>query len=94
MRATLKVISAPFGYSEPKNAFLGVAPNQPATITPNTQKIPESLLGPKPGLASCCLKKEWLDPESNRGHEDFQSSALPTELSSREALNPNDTPHW
>jgi hypothetical protein len=27
---------------------------------------------------------EWLDPESNRGHEDFQSSALPTELSSRE----------
>ncbi len=24
----------------------------------------------------------WLDPESNRGHEDFQSSALPTELSS------------
>ncbi len=29
---------------------------------------------------------EWLDPESNRGHEDFQSSALPTELSSRERL--------
>ena len=31
------------------------------------------------------LDKEgkWLDPESNRGHEDFQSSALPTELSSR-----------
>ncbi len=29
---------------------------------------------------------EWLDPESNRGHEDFQSSALPTELSSRETI--------
>ncbi|MDK2964220.1 MAG: hypothetical protein PWQ29_1614, partial [Verrucomicrobiota bacterium] len=26
----------------------------------------------------------WRDPESNRGHEDFQSSALPTELSRRE----------
>ena len=26
--------------------------------------------------------KEWLEPESNRRHEDFQSSALPTELSS------------
>src|SRR3712207_7195895 len=24
----------------------------------------------------------WLDQESNQGHEDFQSSALPTELSS------------
>ena len=23
----------------------------------------------------------WRDPESNRGHKDFQSSALPTELS-------------
>ena len=26
--------------------------------------------------------REWLGPESNRGHEDFQSSALPTELPS------------
>ena len=26
--------------------------------------------------------EEWLGPESNRGHEDFQSSALPTELPS------------
>ena len=26
--------------------------------------------------------KWWLIPESNRGHEDFQSSALPTELTS------------
>ena len=25
--------------------------------------------------------KWWRDPESNRGHKDFQSSALPTELS-------------
>jgi hypothetical protein len=24
----------------------------------------------------------WLEPESNRRHKDFQSSALPTELSS------------
>ena len=27
------------------------------------------------------LNKWCLDPESNQGHEDFQSSALPTELS-------------
>ena len=27
-------------------------------------------------------KKKWLGPGSNRGHEDFQSSALPTELPS------------
>ena len=27
--------------------------------------------------------ERWLGPESNRGHEDFQSSALPTELPSR-----------
>src|SRR5262245_27292680 len=27
--------------------------------------------------------KKWLGPESNRRHEDFQSSALPTELPSR-----------
>ena len=29
------------------------------------------------------VEGEWLEPESNRRHEDFQSSALPTELSSR-----------
>ena len=28
-----------------------------------------------------CLFGWWRDPESNRGHKDFQSSALPTELS-------------
>jgi hypothetical protein len=26
---------------------------------------------------------EWRDPDSNRGHHDFQSCALPTELSRR-----------
>ena len=29
------------------------------------------------------VKERWLGPESNRGHEDFQSSALPTELPSQ-----------
>ena len=28
------------------------------------------------------MEKWWLDPELNWGHKDFQSSALPTELSS------------
>ncbi len=27
------------------------------------------------------LKEWWPDSESNQGHDDFQSSALPTELS-------------
>ena len=29
----------------------------------------------------------WQDPELNRGHKDFQSSALPTELSCRTIVN-------
>jgi hypothetical protein len=34
---------------------------------------------------SCVLQEfpKWRDPESNRGHHDFQSCALPTELSRR-----------
>ena len=34
-------------------------------------------------LLPACLLEWWRDPESNRGHKDFQSSALPTELSRR-----------
>ena len=30
-----------------------------------------------------CENEVWLGAESNRRHEDFQSSALPTELPSR-----------
>jgi hypothetical protein len=30
--------------------------------------------------------ERWLEPESNQRHEDFQSSALPTELPGQEAL--------
>src|SRR6266481_1482146 len=33
-----------------------------------------------------CENEVWLGAESNRRHEDFQSSALPTELPSRIAL--------
>ncbi len=33
-------------------------------------------------------KERWLERELNPRHEDFQSSALPTELSSRMAENP------
>ena len=29
----------------------------------------------------------WPDQESNQGHEDFQSSALPTELSGHEYIH-------
>ena len=34
----------------------------------------------------------WLDQESNQGHEDFQSSALPTELSSHMTWRPPTLP--
>ena len=39
--------------------------------------------GPKPdALPSCAMLRQWWpETESNRRHEDFQSSALPTELS-------------
>ena len=40
--------------------------------------LPEHLIYPEIPINT----GEWLDTESNRGHEDFQSSALPTELSS------------
>ena len=32
------------------------------------------------GLALFCLFLKWYHQESNRGHKDFQSFALPTEL--------------
>ena len=35
----------------------------------------------------------WLDQESNQGHEDFQSSALPTELSSHITWQRPTLPH-
>ena len=35
---------------------------------------------------SLILKEIWLGAESNRRHEDFQSSALPTELPSLNTL--------
>ncbi len=39
--------------------------------------------GKQTGPALQILLKWWQDPESNRGHKDFQSSALPAELSCR-----------
>ena len=30
------------------------------------------------------VKREWLGPESNQRHMDFQSTALPTELPSQQ----------
>ena len=36
----------------------------------------------KTGKPSLSIRKEWLGPESNQRHMDFQSTALPTELPS------------
>ena len=51
------------------------------------------------GFADLCLTTWlwrhtwWLDQESNQGHEDFQSSALPTELSSHITWHRSTLPH-
>src|SRR5690606_18083746 len=39
------------------------------------------------------LEEWWQDPESNRGHKDFQSSALPTELSCQSRTHIQPGPH-
>ncbi len=48
----------------------------PRTEPPRTRKRAKK----KPADAGL---REWRDPDSNRGHHDFQSCALPTELSRR-----------
>ena len=59
---------------------------------------PRFELGNK-GFADLCLTTWlwrhtwWLDQESNQGHEDFQSSALPTELSSHITWQRSTLPH-
>src|SRR4051812_45921575 len=46
---------------------------------------PPSQRPPADGTESAAMqvKRKWRDPDSNRGHHDFQSCALPTELSRR-----------
>ena len=43
----------------------------------------ERIYSPPRLATSLPLQKRWLETESNCRHEDFQSSALPTELSSQ-----------
>src|SRR5271165_2572318 len=45
--------------------------------------------GPEPRPLMVSLRKWWQDPELNRGHKDFQSSALPTELSCQPSFPPS-----
>ena len=56
----------------------------------NDTKGHEHPIGGHSGVAASALKTlhlqgilRWRDPDSNRGHHDFQSCALPTELSRR-----------
>src|SRR4029077_4452439 len=49
------------------------------------QSSPKVAPIPRPPLSSRTSFIEWLGPESNRRHVDFQSTALPTELPSRES---------
>src|SRR5262249_43872763 len=48
------------------------------------QSCPKVVTIPRRPLSSRTSFLEWLGPESNRRHADFQSAALPTELPSRD----------
>ena len=48
------------------------------------QSFPTVATIPRPPLSSRTSFTEWLGAESNRRHVDFQSTALPTELPSRD----------
>ena len=50
-----------------------------AHSSPNRRLIPAQLPAEKWGV--CRVLLPWRDPDSNWGHHDFQSCALPTELS-------------
>ena len=51
-------------------------------VDPKNQPIPQPLvLTQKKTAPFGSGQKWWPDQESNQGHQDFQSSALPTELS-------------
>ena len=43
----------------------------------------EPMFGSESSVFNAILKKVWPEPDLNRRHKDFQSSALPTELSSQ-----------
>ena len=61
--------------------------NSPVTVGASSRQQPMAKPQPHPAEPSVRLHQEvWLGAESNRRHEDFQSSALPTELPSRIAL--------
>ena len=60
-----------FGRPGPNMAMSG--PNQRCRLS-HRQKRDPGFIG---------LSGAWRDPDSNRGHHDFQSCALPTELSRR-----------
>ena len=52
----------------------------------NRRTLRERIYSPPRLATSLPLRKWWLGTESNRRHEDFQSSALPTELPSRKKI--------
>ena len=45
-------------------------------------------------IGCCWTLKWWLISESNQGHNDFQSFALPTELISRNKKSLNKSKWW
>ncbi len=48
------------------------------SIPPKNKKIPISF--GNQDFTAFCFSSKWCHQESNRGHKDFQSFALPTEL--------------
>ena len=65
----VKIFQISIGFS---NIFTGIDENQPNAIEKALQKT-----NLKQGFSK---RRRWYHQESNRGHTDFQSVALPTEL--------------
>ena len=57
-------------------------PKKTATFTPSIYKVRKVKHTKKqlPNKDNCLISFVWCHQESNRGHKDFQSFALPTEL--------------
>jgi hypothetical protein len=75
-----KSVALPLGYGPICSWWRGTDSNR--------RTLRERIYSPPRLATSLPLQKWWLGTESNRRHEDFQSSALPTELPSHVLFSP------
>ena len=75
--------------SRPIRASIG--PRMGHESQKSTRRLLRAWLRPPQNPAISSHFRRWRDPDSNRGHHDFQSCALPTELSRRAAVDASDS---